>query len=81
MCIYQQIKGMKLYMQEVQVIFKKVKGFTENYSVDKLVHIEQTVDGYSTIIREKQLKKWKRSWKLRLIEENNPQRKYLLESL
>lgn len=51
---------------------KVVRGFTERYDVDKLVYYEQTENVYSAITREKQLKKWNRSWKIRLIEEMNP---------
>lgn len=50
----------------------EVAGFTEKYSVHLLVHVEQFEDMLSAIAREKQLKKWNRAWKLRLIEEHNP---------
>ncbi len=50
---------------------KLVDGFTKKYDVDKLVYFDQTIDVQSALMREKQLKKWKRSWKIRLIEENN----------
>ena len=79
--IFQQVKEMELYTQELQVIFKKVKGFTEKYNVNKLVYIEQTINVYGAITREKQLKKWNRSQKLRLIEENNNQWNDLSEFL
>ncbi|PID52293.1 MAG: hypothetical protein CR972_02350 [Candidatus Moraniibacteriota bacterium] len=52
---------------------KLVAGFTEKYNVDKLVYFEQTGDVQSALLREKQLKKWNRDWKLKLIEEKNPQ--------
>lgn len=48
------------------------KGFTNKYGVDQLVYFELCDDLYSAFTREKQIKKWNRSWKLRLIEENNP---------
>jgi putative endonuclease len=51
---------------------KIVKGFTEKYGVDKLVYYEQCEDIIGAIQREKQLKKWNRSWKLKLIEKKNP---------
>lgn len=51
---------------------KIVKGFTEKYGVDKLVYYEQCEDIMGAIQREKQLKKWNRSWKLKLIEKKNP---------
>jgi len=37
-----------------------------------LVYYESTSDVNSAIEREKQLKKWNRAWKIRLIEKNNP---------
>ena len=49
-----------------------VKGFTEKYSVATLVYFEQGVDIRSAIAREKQLKNWKREWKIDLIESLNP---------
>jgi putative endonuclease len=51
---------------------KLVKGFTEKYGVDKLVYYEVYASAENAILREKQLKKWNRPWKLRLIEEKNP---------
>ncbi len=49
-----------------------MKGFTKKYEVDKLVYFEQFDDAENAIGREKQLKKWNRAWKIRLIEEVNP---------
>ena len=49
-----------------------VEGFTKKYNVDKLVYFETTNDINSAIQREKQLKKWKRDWKIKLIEKENP---------
>jgi putative endonuclease len=51
---------------------KAVQGFTKRYSVDKLVWFEIYDDPISAIAREKELKKWRRDWKIRLIEEQNP---------
>ena len=45
---------------------KQVPGFTARYGVDKLVYYETCESAESAIQREKQLKKWDRSWKLRL---------------
>jgi len=50
-----------------------VAGFSQRYSVHRLVYIELHQDMYAAITREKQLKRWKREWKIRLIEEKNPQ--------
>ncbi|HKR24300.1 MAG TPA: GIY-YIG nuclease family protein [Allosphingosinicella sp.] len=47
-------------------------GFAAKYSVFRLVHFEQFDDMYNAIAREKQLKGWRRAWKITLIEENNP---------
>ena len=49
-----------------------VEGFTKQYHVHTLVYFEQTMDIKSAIFREKQMKKWKREWKLKLIEKENP---------
>lgn len=47
-------------------------GFTGDYSVHKLVHFEMFEDMRSAIAREKQLKNWRRAWKVALIEQDNP---------
>jgi putative endonuclease len=52
---------------------KAVAGFTKRYAVDKLVWFEIYDDPTTAIAREKELKKWRRAWKIRLIEERNPQ--------
>jgi putative endonuclease len=49
-----------------------VEGFTEKYGVHRLVYFELLDDMNSAITREKQIKKWKRAWKLSLIERQNP---------
>ena len=49
-----------------------VEGFTKKYSVHRLVYYELFADMYNAITREKRLKKWRRAWKIRLIEEKNP---------
>ncbi len=51
---------------------KMVKGFTEKYEVSRLVYYEYFDDVYCAIHREKQLKRWRRKWKLSLIEGFNP---------
>jgi putative endonuclease len=47
-------------------------GFSSTYHTYLLVHYEQTSSAEEAIYREKCLKKWKRAWKINLIEENNP---------
>ncbi len=49
-----------------------IKGFTSRYGVARLVHFEMFDDMTNAIVREKQLKKWNRDWKLTLIESANP---------
>jgi putative endonuclease len=51
---------------------KLVDSFTEKYDVVRLVYYEQFDDVENAIKREKRLKKWNRAWKIRLIEESNP---------
>jgi putative endonuclease len=51
---------------------KVAPGFTKRYSVDRLVWFEIHDEVLPAIAREKELKKWRRDWKIRLIEESNP---------
>ena len=46
--------------------------FTAKYNCDKLVYFEEWETGTEAVLREKQLKKWKRDWKIKLIEDMNP---------
>ena len=57
------------------------EGFTKEYGVHMLVWFELHEDMENAIIREKRLKKWNREWKLRLIEEKNPEWKDLYDSI
>ncbi|OGD65846.1 hypothetical protein A2215_00830 [Candidatus Berkelbacteria bacterium RIFOXYA2_FULL_43_10] len=52
---------------------KLVEGFSNKYNVDKLVYYEPHQDVNEAITREKQIKKWNRTWKVRLIEKSNPE--------
>jgi putative endonuclease len=56
-------------------------GFTARYGVTRLVWYELHATMLSAIKREKQLKEWRRSWKLALIEQDNPEWLDLYESL
>ncbi len=47
--------------------------FTSQYNLQKLVFYEEFDNAYDAIRREKQLKNWRRDWKLSLIKEQNPQ--------
>jgi putative endonuclease len=48
------------------------KSFTARFNCDKLVYFEEIEEGLKATKREKQMKKWKRQWKINLIEELNP---------
>ena len=52
---------------------KSVSGFTAKYRIDRLVYYELTSDVLSAIAREKEVKKWRREKKNRLVESINPQ--------
>jgi putative endonuclease len=54
-----------------------VDGFTKRYGVHMLVYFEAHEHMYEAIQGEKRLKKWNRAWKIRLIEEMNPEWKDL----
>ena len=56
--VYEHKKGIK-------------EGFTRKYGVGKLVYFEIFKEVNDAIDREKNMKKWKRDWKIRLIEEEN----------
>jgi putative endonuclease len=58
-----------------------VEGFSEKYSVHRLVYFEEHLSPSDAILREKQIKKWNREWKIRLIEEKNPNWKDLWEDI
>ena len=51
---------------------KLIDGFCRRYNVDRLVWFESLADIYAAFVREKQIKKWKRAWKVELIEAGNP---------
>jgi putative endonuclease len=50
-----------------------IEGFTKRYGVHRLVYYEMHETMESAIRREKQIKEWKRAWKVRLIESMNPE--------
>jgi len=49
-----------------------IKGFTEKYNIHNLVYFEQTSNVKAALEREKNIKNWKRKWKIELIEKQNP---------
>ncbi len=58
-----------------------IEGFTNRYQVHQLVYFETASDVTVAIQREKQVKKWTREWKVRLIERTNPDWKDLYEEI
>lgn len=58
-----------------------VPGFTRQYRVHRLVYVEFHATMPDAILREKQMKKWRRAWKLDLIEQSNAQWRDLGEDL
>jgi putative endonuclease len=60
---------------------KNTDSFTKKYDVTVLVYYEIYTDAESAITREKRIKKWRRAWKLKLIEEKNPHWKDLYDEI
>lgn len=60
---------------------KVVRGFTERYTVDRLVWFEAHGSAEAPILREKQIKRWRRDWKVALIEKENPEWRDLYEDI
>lgn len=57
------------------------EGFTKKYGVHTLVYYETGGDQEGSLRREKQIKEWKRKWKIELIERNNPEWRDLYEEI
>jgi putative endonuclease len=60
---------------------KLIEGFTKKYNITQLVYAEEFQDINDAIHREKCIKKWNRAWKLKLIEEQNPDWRDLYEGM
>ncbi|HXL08843.1 MAG TPA: GIY-YIG nuclease family protein [Candidatus Bathyarchaeia archaeon] len=58
-----------------------IEGFTKKYGVHRLVYYELHEDMMAAIRREKQMKKWNRTWKLELVETQNPEWEDLWEGI
>ncbi|MGN6321810.1 MAG: GIY-YIG nuclease family protein [Dyella sp.] len=81
-CVYILSSGRRgtLYIGVTSDLIKRVwqhknhvvEGFTNRYDVHRLVWLELHETMESAILREKAIKNWKRNWKIRLIEEENP---------
>lgn len=60
---------------------KFIEGFTKKYNVDKLVYFEITESREGALQREKQIKKWNRAWKIKLIIKKNSEWKDLYSTI
>ena len=60
---------------------KEVESYTKRHGIDRLVYIEDHPTVETAIVREKRLKRWRRAWKVALIEQSNPQWRDLYEDL
>ena len=60
---------------------KMMEGFSEKYNLIKLVYFEETQDVHAAIIREKEIKKWRREKKNQLVNQINPEWQDLNETL
>lgn len=73
-------EGGTLYVGVTSALVKRIsehkqkahKGFTQTYNVSRLVYYEVYDTIEDAILREKQVKEWKRAWKIELIEKENP---------
>jgi putative endonuclease len=77
-----------LYRRDQQLVLRihqhrsnAVAGFVQDYGVHRLVFAEFHETMEAAILREKRLKKWRRAWKLELIERHNPQWRDLYDEL
>jgi putative endonuclease len=61
-----------LFRRVFQHKHKMLEGFTKKYNIDKLVYFEHTTQIESAIRREKEIKKWRREKKMKLITGTNP---------
>ncbi len=81
-CVYMLASGRNgtLYVGVTSDLAKRVwehkeglvDGFTKEYDVKRLVWFEQHETAEGAITREKQIKKWNRAWKIRMVEKMNP---------
>ena len=58
-----------------------LEGFTKKYGVHQLIWFEEFADIHDAIQREKRIKKWRRAWKLELIEKANPDWRDLFDQI
>jgi putative endonuclease len=60
---------------------KIIEGFSSKYNLQKLVYFEHHTDRWAAANRERQMKNWKRDWKIELIEKMNPEWHDLYDNL
>jgi putative endonuclease len=60
---------------------KAAPGFTSRYEVNRLIWFEVYDDPTTAITREKEIKKWRRVWKIALIEKSNPEWRDLYDEI
>jgi putative endonuclease len=60
---------------------ERIEGFAKRCNIMRLVYCEAYRDIRDAILREKRMKAWKRDWKIRLTEKNNPEWRDLYDSL
>ena len=58
----------RVYVHKMKI----VEGFSKRYQLNKLVYFEKYTNIQDALLREKRMKKWKREWKIKLIENDNP---------
>ena len=90
-CVYilASQKNVTLYVGVTSDLIKRVyehkqnlvDGITKEYNIHDLVYYEYHSEVDEAILREKQIKKWNRKWKIRLIEEKNPGWKDLYDEM
>ena len=59
----------------------EIEGFTKQYGVKLLVYLEVHPTMSEAILREKQIKKWRRAWKIALIQRDNPKWRDLYDEI
>jgi len=59
----------------------EIEGFTKQYGIKLLVYLEVHATMSEAILREKQIKKWRRAWKIALIQRDNPEWRDLYDEI
>ena len=69
----------EVYRRTIEHKEKLIKGFTSKFNVDKLVYFEELNDKEEALSREKSIKRYRRDWKINLINSTNPEWKDLFD--